>query len=152
MLYYSVRKRYPKGVSTMFELSDPARITAGIVLLAAITVTTGGWLLTQITQGKVEATGFQKSFYRAGHAHAGVLIILGLVCLILTEASSLTGGWLWLSRSGVLVSAIVMPAGFFFSAMGKGRTRPSKWIILLWIGAVILIAGLATCGIGLLMS
>ena len=136
----------------MFELSDPARITAGFVLLAAITVTTGGYLLTRISRGKMEATDFQKSFYRARHAHAGVLIILGLVCLILTEASSLTGGWLWLSRAGVLISAILMPAGFFFSAMGKGRTQPSAWITLLWIGAIFLVSGLAACGIGLLVS
>mgnify|MGYP006889689099 CR=1 FL=1 len=136
----------------MFELSDPARITAGFVLLAAITVTTGGWLLTRISLGKMEATGFQKSFFRAGHAHAGVLIILGLVCLMLTEASSLTDGWLWLSRTGVLISAIVMPAGFFFSAMGKGRTEPNQSIVLLWIGAIFLIAGLAACGVGLLLS
>lgn len=135
----------------MLELTDPARITAGIVLLAAITVTTGGWLLTQIIQGKVEATGFQKSFYRAGHAHAGVLIVLGLICLLLTEATSLTGGWLWLSRTGVLIAAIVMPAGFFLSALGKGRTNPSRWILLLWVGAGFLIAGLATCALGLLL-
>lgn len=135
----------------MLELTDPARITAGIVLLATITVTTGGWLLTQIIQGKVEATGFQKSFYRAGHAHAGVLIVLGLICLLLTEATSLTGGWLWLSRTGVLIAAIVMPAGFFLSALGKGRTNPSRWILLLWVGAGFLIAGLATCALGLLL-
>ena len=135
----------------MLELTDPARITAGIVLLAAITVTTGGWLLTQIIQGKVEATGFQKSFYRAGHAHAGVLIVLGLICLLLTEATSLTGGWLWLSRTGVFIAAIVMPAGFFLSALGKGRTNPSRRILLLWVGAGFLIAGLATCAIGLLL-
>ncbi len=136
----------------MFELSEAARFTAGIVLLAAITVTTGGWLLTRISQGKIEVTGFQKSFYRAGHAHAGTLIVLGLVCLMLTEATSLTGVWMWLSRTGVLFAAIFMPAGFFFSAMGKGRTQPSKWVVLLWIGAGFLIAGLATCGIGLLST
>lgn len=136
----------------MLELTEAARYTAGIVLLAAITVASGGWLLTRITQGVLEVTGFQRSFYRAGHAHAGTLIVLGLVCLLLTEASSLTGGWLWLSRTGVLIAAILMPAGFFFSAIGKGRTSPNKWIVLLWIGAGFLVAGLATCGIGLLLT
>ena len=48
----------------MFELSDPARITAGFVLLAAITVTTGGYDNPDLV-GKMEATDFQKSFYRA---------------------------------------------------------------------------------------
>lgn len=136
----------------MFEISTAAQTTAGIVLLAAITVASGGWLLLQILRGSVPVTDFQKAFYRAGHAHAGVLIILGLVCLLLTETTSLTGGWLWLSRTGVLIAAILLPAGFFFSAIGAGRTSPNRWIVLLWIGVVFLVAGLATCGIGLLIA
>lgn len=136
----------------MFEISTSAQTTAGIVLLAAITVASGGWLLLQILRGSVPVTDFQKAFYRAGHAHAGVLIILGLVCLLLTETTSLTGGWLWLSRTGVLIAAILLPAGFFFSAIGAGRTSPNRWIVLLWIGVVFLVAGLATCGIGLLIA
>ncbi len=136
----------------MVEISTAAQTTAGIVLLAAITVASGGWLLLQILRGSVPVTDFQKAFYRAGHAHAGVLIILGLVCLLLTETTSLTGGWLWLSRTGVLIAAILLPAGFFFSAIGAGRTSPNRWIVLLWIGVVFLVAGLATCGIGLLIA
>ncbi|GAA4478759.1 hypothetical protein GCM10023190_20710 [Enteractinococcus fodinae] len=136
----------------MFEISPAAQTTAGIVLLAAITVASGGWLLLQILRGSVAATDFQKAFYRAGHAHAGVLITLGLVCLLLTETTSLTDGWLWLSRTGVLIAAILMPAGFFFSAMGAGRTSPSRWIVLLWVGVVFLVAGLATCGVGLILA
>ena len=136
----------------MFELADSARITAGAVLLSATTVASGGWFLTRVIRGKVEITEFQKSFFRAGHAHAGILIILGLICLMLTEQTSLTGGVAWLSRAGVLISAILMPAGFFLSALGKGRTRPNRFIALLWIGALFLLAGLTTCGLGLLTA
>lgn len=136
----------------MFELADSARITAGAVLLSATTVASGGWFLTRVIRGKVETTEFQKSFFRAGHAHAGILIILGLICLMLTEQTSLTGGVAWLSRAGVLISAILMPAGFFLSALGKGRTRPNRFIALLWIGALFLLAGLTTCGLGLLTA
>lgn len=136
----------------MFTLSASAQVVAGIVLLAAISVASGGLLLTNIIQGRVEVTDFQKAFYRAGHAHAGVLIMLGLLCLLFTETTSLTGIWPWLSRTGVLIAAILMPAGFFFSAMGAGRTKPSRWIILLGVGAVFLVAGLATWGVGLLLA
>lgn len=136
----------------MLELSDAAQSTAGIAVLAAITVTSGGHFLTRIVRRKIPATDFQVSFYRAGHAHAGVLIILGLVSLLLTEATDLTGGFAWLARTGVLVAAILMPAGFFLSAIGRERTQPSGWIILLWGGAVFLITGLATLGIGLLIA
>ena len=136
----------------MIDLSAAAQSTAGIAVLAAITVTTGGYLLLRIGTGKVAATDFQRAFFRAGHAHAGVFIILGLVCLLLTEATGLTGGWAWLARTGALCAAIIMPAGFFLSALGRGRERPSRLIVLLPIGAVFLIAGLITLGVGLLTA
>lgn len=136
----------------MLEITEAARVTAGIVFLAAITVTSGGWFLTRVTLGGVKATEFQRSFFRAGHAHAGTLIILGLLCLLFTEVTELTGFWQWLSRTGVLIAAILMPAGFFLSATGPGRTTPTRLIGLLWVGAVFLIAGLAACGFGLLLS
>lgn len=136
----------------MFELADSARITAGAVLLSATTVASGGWFLTRVVQGRVETTEFQKAFFRAGHAHAGVLIILGLICLMLTEQTALTGWAEWLARAGVLVSAILMPAGFFLSAVGEGRTQPNRFVALLWVGALFLIAGLVTCGLGLLTA
>ncbi|MDO5493189.1 MAG: hypothetical protein Q4F53_06195 [Nesterenkonia sp.] len=134
----------------MWELSSSAQSTAGIVVLAAITVTTGGHFLTRVVRGRVPATDFQVAFFRAGHAHAGVLITLGLVCLLLTEATDLRGTWEWLARTGVLIAAILMPAGFFLSAAGSGRTRPNGLIVLLWAGVAFLVAGLGTLGVGLL--
>ncbi|MPV39040.1 hypothetical protein [Georgenia subflava] len=136
----------------MIELSSAAQTTAGIVVLAAITVASGGHFMTRVVRGKQPATEFQTSFFRAGHAHAGVLIILGLVSLMLTEVTALTGGWAWLARTGVLVAAIVMPAGFFLSAVGSGRTRPNRLVVLLWVGAAFLVAGLGTLGVGLLTA
>lgn len=136
----------------MLELSESVRITAGIVLLAAVTVTSGGALLAKVATGSVPATDFQKSFFRAGHGHAGILIVFGLVCLVLSEATALTGVARWLAATGVLVSAIVLPAGFFFSAMGSGRSRPNRAIVLVWAGAAILVAGLVTLAVGLLLG
>ena len=134
------------------ELTEAVRTTAGIVLLTVVAVESGGAFMVRVVTGAVTATDFQRRFYRAGHAHAGVLITLGLLCLVLGEATSLTGGLRWLAQTGVLVAAILMPAGFFFSAMGRGRTRPSGWIVLLAAGALVLAAGVVTLGIGLLTA
>ena len=136
----------------MIELSDAARTTAGIVALSVVAIESGGAFLIRVQTGRVPATDFQKSFYRAGHAHAGVLVTLGLVCLLLGEATSLTGFWRWLAQTGVLVAAIVMPAGFFFSAMGSGRERPNGFVSLLAAGAVILASGVVALGVGLLLG
>ncbi|WP_369371949.1 hypothetical protein AB1046_01160 [Promicromonospora sp. Populi] len=136
----------------MLELSDPARITAGIVLLTIVGIESGGFFLLKVFGGKVATTDLQKSFYRAGHAHAGVLVILGLLCVLLAEATSLTGFPRWLAATGVLYAAILMPAGFFFSAMGEGRTTPNRAVVLLPIGAAALAVGVVTLAIGLLLS
>ena len=134
----------------MIELSEAARVTAGIVALTVVAIESGGAFLLRVAAGKEQATDFQKSFFRAGHAHAGVLVTLGLVCLLLGEATTLEGFWRWLAQTGVLVAAILLPAGFFLSAMGRGRERPNRFVALLGAGAVVLAAGVVTLGVGLL--
>ena len=136
----------------MIELTEAARTTAGVVALTIVAIESGGYFLVKVGTGAVPVTEFQRGFYRAGHAHAGVLVTLGLVCLLLGEATSLTGFPRWLAQTGVLVAAVLMPAGFFFSAMGAGRERPSRWVALLAAGALVLAAGVATLGIGLLTA
>lgn len=134
----------------MIELSDSVRITAGAVLLTIVGIESGGWFLLKVVTGKQSATPFQKAFYRAGHAHAGVLVTLGLVCLVLSDATSLTGFWHWLAGTGVLIAAILLPGGFFFSAIGAGRTSPNRWAILFPLGTVALAAGVVTLAVGLI--
>jgi hypothetical protein len=134
----------------VLELTDAARVTAGIVLLTVVGIESGGAFLVKVVTGRVPATPFQTSFFRAGHAHAGVLVILGLVCLLLAEATALTGFWRWLAATGVLVAAVLMPAGFFLSAAGTGREAPNRAVVLLPAGAVVLAAGVVTLAVGLL--
>jgi len=133
-------------------MSDESRVLAGILLLALVTVETGGLYLVRLVRGKVEATPFQLAFARAGHAHAGVLLILALVCQLLADATELTGVGGWLARSGVAAAALLMPGGFFFSSMGRGRTQPNALIAMVLAGAVVLALGLASLGVGLLAA
>lgn len=136
----------------MLELSAEATRLAGILMIAIVTIESGGVYLTKIARGAVPATTFQQSFARAGHGHAGMLVTLGMVGAILTDATTLEGVAAWVARSGIPVAAILMPAGFFFSSMGAGRTAPNRLIWLVWIGAVSLAAGALTLGIGLLTA
>ncbi|KRC37356.1 hypothetical protein ASE27_06020 [Oerskovia sp. Root918] len=136
----------------MLELTDAVRITAGIVLLTIVGIESGGYFLVKVVTGKVPATPFQTSFFRAGHAHAGVLVILGLLCLVLSQATALTGFWNWVAGVGVLVGAILLPGGFFLSATGAGRGAPNRWVVLLPAGAIAVAAGVVTLGVGLLVA
>lgn len=133
-------------------LSDASMRLAGILLLAIVTIESGGVYLLRIISGQEGLTDFQKSFARAGHAHAGVLVILALVCQVYADAADQAGLWGWLGRSGVALAAILMPAGFFFSSMGNGRVRPNQLVWLVYAGAALLALGVATLGLGLLTA
>ena len=133
-------------------MSDESRILAGILLLSLVTVETGGLYLLKIVRGAAAVTPFQEKFARAGHAHAGVLLILALLCQVLADATRQTGLLDWVSRSGVALAALVMPGGFFFSSMGAGRTEPSRLIVLVLAGAAVLAVSLTCLGVGLLTA
>jgi hypothetical protein len=80
-----------------------------------------------------------------------VLVIAALICQLLAEAADLRGLPEALARSGVPLAAILFPAGFFLSSMGKGRTEPNRLIWFLYIGAAVLAASVVSLGIGLLV-
>jgi hypothetical protein len=133
-------------------LSEASRQLAGILFLALVTVETGGLYMLKIVRGREDVTPFQEKFARAGHAHAGVLLILALVCQPFVDATDLSGLWAWVARTGVAVSALLMPAGFFFSSMGRGSTEPNGLIALVLTGAALLAISLVTLGVGLLST
>ena len=133
-------------------LSDEGRILAGILLLSLVTVETGGLYMLKIVRGKADVTPFQEKFARAGHAHAGVLLLLALLVQPYADATAQDGFVGWLSRSGVAVAALVMPGGFFFSSMGAGRTTPNRLIVMVFAGAALLAISLTSLAIGLLTA
>jgi drug/metabolite transporter superfamily protein YnfA len=77
-------------VIVALALSSDARTTAGILLLTILAVEYGVVML-RIVRGRQPATDFQKSFARAGHAHAGVFVVFALVAQILADAADLDG-------------------------------------------------------------
>ena len=133
-------------------LSDESRILAGVLLLSLVTVESGGLYMLKIVRGRAGVTPFQEKFARAGHAHAGVLLIVALLCQLYADATSQTGVLDWLSRLGVAVAALVMPGGFFLSSLGAGRTEPNRLVVMIPVGALILAAGLLSLGVGLLLG
>ena len=133
-------------------LSPDARSTAGVILLTIVAIEYGGTFVLRIVRGRHPATDFQRSFARAGHAHAGVLVTLALVCQVLADAADMSGVVATLARSGIPLAAILMPAGFFLSSGGRGRTEPNRLIGLLYAGAASLGVGVVALGWSLLTT
>jgi hypothetical protein len=136
----------------LLQLSHSGRTTAGVILFTVVAVEYGGTFMLKIVRGRQPMTSFQKAFARAGHAHAGVLVVFALVCQILADAASMGGVHATIAREGVPLAAILMPAGFFLSSAGKGVEQPNRLILLLYAGALSLAAGAVALGIGLLWA
>lgn len=127
-------------------------LLVGILLLSLIAVESGGLFMKRVVEGRAPANELQRSFFRAGHAHAGVLLILSIAILAVIGHAALPSGPDILARLGVPIAAILMPAGFFLSVTGKNPAKPNRLIVLLWIGAASLTLGLLAAGIGMIIG
>jgi hypothetical protein len=94
----------------------------------------------------------RQNFFRAGHAHAGVIVILSLVCQVLADAALLPASLLWTARIAVPLAAILIPAGFFSSMLSPAATQPSSAVGLIYVGAMVLAGGVLLLGVGLVRS
>jgi hypothetical protein len=136
-------------------MTREARLLSGIILITVPTIQYGGYfLLTSLmdkTSGYME-NPLRQNFFRAGHAHAGVIVILSLVCQILADSAVLPSPLLWFVRIGIPLSAILISAGFFFSMLPPTATQPSGVVALIYVGAVILALSVLTLAVGLVRT
>lgn len=132
-------------------MTSASLVSAGIVLLTVIGIAYGGTFLLRVVNGAVPVNALQRAYFRAGHAHAGVLVTLGLVVQLLLSSQGVPE-WASALGSGVLWSAILIPAGFFLSVVGRDPKRPNAWKWCIWVGAAVLTIGLAGAGIGLIVA
>lgn len=126
-------------------------ITAGVILLTVVGIAYGGSFMLRVVNGSVPTNDLQRSYFRAGHAHAGVLVILGLVVMLFIESADVDGVIATLS-SGVLWAAILMPAGFFLSVIGRDPAKPNRLRYLIVAGGIALTIGLVSAGVALIAA
>jgi hypothetical protein len=133
-------------------MSIESRRLAGILLVIIPTVMYGGISLLQflINDPKYIQNPLRQDLFRAGHAHAGVLLILSLVALRYVDEATLSNRWKAVARHTIPLSAILLPAAFFFSVLDADATKPNGLINLAWVGAVSLALGVLTLGVGLI--
>ena len=134
-------------------MTNEAKKISGYILLSVPTIIYGGYFLLTILSGEqdhLHLTNFQKAMFRAGHAHAGVLVILSLVVQLFADHAALSNNWRWVARLLFPISAIVISFGFFAAAMGSNITQPTSLIYILYFGIALLVIALVTLGVGLL--
>jgi uncharacterized membrane protein len=128
---------------------------AGVLLVVIPTVMFGGLTLLSALIGN--APGYNDNplrhdLWRAGHAHAGVYLILSLVMLRYVDEALLSPLWKWIARTGAPVAAILIPAAFFLSVASPGAKEPNGLMNLAYVGAIFLAAAVLTLGVGLIRA
>jgi len=136
-------------------MSRESRTLAGVLLVTVPTVMFGGMTLLSQLVGK--APGYfdnplRQDLFRAGHAHAGVYLVLSLVLLRYVDEARLSASWKWVARLGAPVAAILIPAAFFLSIVSPTATEANGLIKLAYPGAAALAASVLTLGIGLIRA
>lgn len=134
-------------------MTRESRMLGGILLLVLPTVMFGGIsLLTLLTKSSLAENPLRHDLWRAGHAHAGVYLVLSLVMLRYADETDLSGFWRWLARHGAPIAAILIPAAFFLSMPSPSDTEPNALLNLAYVGAVVLAASVLTLGVGLVRA
>ncbi len=137
----------------MTELSRESKIVCGVLLIVIPTIIYGRITLLGALTGGIaglapgrELSELQFSLWRAGHAHAGVIVILSLILQPLVDHTSYSISTKWVARSCAPIASVLLSAGFFGLAFAPGF----KWVI--YIGVIFLATSLLLTGIGLLKN
>jgi len=135
-------------------MSAQSRRVAGIVLIILPTVVLGGVsvLSLLIHDAAYRDNPLRQDLWRAGHAHAGVLLLLSLIALRYVDETGLSERARWFVRLAFPTAAVLLPVAFFLSVLMPQAREPGPIVYLAYAGAVVLASGMLTLAIGLLRT
>jgi hypothetical protein len=131
---------------------EPTNILPIVAVLSLVTVEYGGWALLTFITGREGLADWQTRFFRAGHAHAGVLLVLSLVYLLYLPRADFSDTFEWIA-GGVLIAGVLAQSGGFFLHLGVGQVgAPSAGTKLTRVGAMLIGASLVALAVGLIQT
>jgi hypothetical protein len=135
-------------------MSAASRIFVALLLLGIVTIEFGGQFLLSVLRGrepKVERGSLTYSLFRAGHAHAGVLVILAIVAMPYVDLLTVGDTLKMVIRVCFAAAPLLVSGGMF----GAGRLgpdgKPGSLVKLVYVGGLVLAAGLGLLGVNLLL-
>ena len=130
----------------------PTSRMIAFTLFAIVTVEFGGWSLLGMLTSHGAITGFEEQFFRAGHAHAGVLLTLALIYFVLMDRTDFSVSRQRLLGLTLLSGILLQSGGFFLHMLVGAEGVSSAGTLLTRIGAVLLAVALIGLGAGVLRA
>jgi len=131
-------------------MSDEARWMLAVSFISLPTIAFGGYFLLSILKrqaGTENISSIQREYFRAGHAHAGVLVTLAIIGQIVLDYSLFNETLVWAMRIGLVAAPLLISGGFFGGAPKAPDAQPGGLVRLIPIGAIVM--SLSTIGVGL---
>ncbi|GIH59925.1 hypothetical protein [Microbispora siamensis] len=132
---------------------EPTEVLPIVAILSIVTVEFGGHaLLRFVTTDRDRLGALRERFFRAGHAHAGVLLVLSLVYLLYLPRAGFPDGLEWLCGAALLAGVLAQSGGFFLHLRIGEEGRTSYGTALTRTGALLLAAALIALAAGLIRA
>ena len=118
---------------------DPIRLFSIISWIALPTVMFGGYsLLGLMARGNTWLTPFRATYFRAGHAHAGVFLVVSLPYYIYLAQTPFSSGLKLVACIVLLIGVLAQSGGFFLHMLAGKPGRLSAGNIVTILGALLL--------------
>ena len=136
------------------KMTPLTKALIGITVISIPSVEYGGTFVLRLLTGTLDSinlVGLQQTFFRAGHGHAGVLLLLSLIAQILVDQTYLRMPLKLVVLLGAPAGTLLVSGGFFFSVLNE-TGMPNGLISLIYIGAVVMGVALVTLAVGLFLA
>ena len=118
---------------------DPIRLFSIISWIALPTVMFGGYsLLGLMARDNTWLTPFRATYFRAGHAHAGVLLVVSLVYYTYLAQTTFSSGLKLVAGIVLLIGVLAQSGGFFLHMLAGKPGRLSAGNLVTIVGALLL--------------
>lgn len=118
---------------------DPVRIFTILSWILLPTVMYGGYSLLDLQVRKNPfLTDFREKYFRAGHAHAGVLLVMSLVYYVFLGQTTFASGLKLFLCIVLLVGILAQSGGFFLHMLAGKPGRRSTGMLVTTLGAALL--------------
>jgi hypothetical protein len=105
---------------------EPTNVLPIVAIIALVSVEYGGWALLTFLSGREGRADWQTGFFRAGHAHAGVLLVLSLVYLFYLPRADFSEALEWIAGGVLLAGVLAQSGGFSGASASVSRASPRR--------------------------
>ena len=132
---------------------EPTRLFAVISWILLPTIMVGGYsLLTLKRRDTAWLTSFRERHFRAGHAHAGVLLTLSLIYYTFLDQTAFSSDTRVAACLLYLIGVLAQSGGFFVTVVFGKPDSPSPGYRITTVGAVLLAGAALFLAYGLLVA